>query len=156
MKNTFFKALLTAGAIIVAWNCSDESTTGPKAPEYAVTSDAWLLSTDTDYIIYPDGRVTNPEGDIVATIKFTAGTSVGTISDLAGNQIYAGVDVASLPTLEKNTTVYTLTGVGVAWHLQDKTGDYLIYPVSDGRRKHSNQNYKGCLQSICLHKSSFD
>ena len=65
MKHAFLKALLAAGAIMIAWNCSDESTTGPKDPEYAVTSSAWLLSTDQDYIIYLDGRVTNPEGDII-------------------------------------------------------------------------------------------
>ena len=83
MKHAFLKALLAAGAIMIAWNCSDESTTGPKAPEYAVTSSAWLLSTDQDYIIYLDGRVTNPEGDIIATIKFIEGSSVGAITDLA-------------------------------------------------------------------------
>ena len=132
MKNTFLKALLAAGAILIAWNCSDESTTGPKAPEYAVTSDAWLLSTNTDYIIYPDGRVTNSEGDVIGAIQFTPGTTLGTITDLEGNQLFVGVDVNTLPKLEKNTTIYTLVGVGVAWHLIDNTGDYLIYPVTDG------------------------
>lgn len=130
MKRTFLKALLAAGAIMIAWNCSDESTTGPKAPEYAVTSSAWLLSTDQDYIIYLDGRVTNPEGDIIATIKFIEGSSVGVITDLAGNVLYDGVDVAGLPLLEKNTTVYAITGP--AFHLVDETGDYLIYLAEDG------------------------
>ena len=130
MKHAFLKALLAAGAIMIAWNCSDESTTGPKAPEYAVTSSAWLLSTDQDYIIYLDGRVTNPEGDIVATIKFIEGSSVGVITDLAGNVLYDGVDVAGLPLLEKNTTVYAITCP--AFHLVDETGDYLIYLAEDG------------------------
>ena len=130
MKHAFLKALLAAGAIMIAWNCSDESTTGPKAPEYAVTSSAWLLSTDQDYIIYLDGRVTNPEGDIIATIKFIEGSSVGVITDLAGNVLYDGVDVAGLPLLEKNTTVYAITGP--AFHLVDETGDYLIYLAEDG------------------------
>jgi hypothetical protein len=130
MKHAFLKALLAAGAIMIAWNCSDESTTGPKAPEYAVTSSAWLLSTDQDYIIYLDGRVTNPEGDIIATIKFIDGSSVGVITDLAGNVLYDGVDVAGLPLLEKNTTVYAITGP--AFHLVDETGDYLIYLAEDG------------------------
>lgn len=130
MKHAFLKALLAAGAIMIAWNCSDESTTGPKAPEYAVTSSARLLSTDQDYIIYLDGRVTNPEGDIIATIKFIEGSSVGVITDLAGNVLYDGVDVAGLPLLEKNTTVYAITGP--AFHLVDETGDYLIYLAEDG------------------------
>lgn len=130
MKHAFLKALLAAGAIMIAWNCSDESTTSPKAPEYAVTSSAWLLSTDQDYIIYLDGRVTNPEGDIIATIKFIEGSSVGVITDLAGNVLYDGVDVAGLPLLEKNTTVYAITGP--AFHLVDETGDYLIYLAEDG------------------------
>ena len=130
MKNTFLKALLAAGAILFAWNCSDESTTAPKAPEYAVTSAAWLLSTDADYIIYPDGRVTNPEGDVVATINYIAGSTIGNIVDLQGVTLVEGVDVMSLPLLEKNTTVYAITGP--AFHLVDETGDYLIYPAAEG------------------------
>ena len=130
MKNTFLKALLAAGAIMIAWNCSDESTTGPKAPEYAVTSTAWLLSTDADYIIYPDGRVTNPEGDVVATINYIAGSTIGNIVDLQGVTLVEGVDVMGLPLLEKNTTVYAITGP--AFHLVDETGDYLIYPATEG------------------------
>jgi hypothetical protein len=130
MKNTFLKALLAAGAILIAWNCSDESTTAPKAPEYAVTSAAWLLSTDADYIIYPDGRVTNPEGDVIATINYIAGSTIGNIVDLQGVVLVEGVDVMNLPLLEKNTTVYAITGP--AFHLVDETGDYLIYPAAEG------------------------
>ena len=130
MKNTFLKALLAAGAILFAWNCSDESTTAPKAPEYAVTSAAWLLSTDADYIIYPDGRVTNPEGDVVATINYIAGSTIGNIVDLQGVTLVEGVDVMSLPLLEKNTTVYAITGP--VFHLVDETGDFLIYPAAEG------------------------
>ena len=130
MKNTLFKALLAAGAILVAWNCSDEPTTAPQAPEYAVTAPAWLLSVDSDYIIYLDGHVTNPEGDVIATINFIAGSSVGDITDLEGNVLFTGVDVGALPLLEKNTTIYAITAP--AFHLKDDTGDYLIYLAADG------------------------
>ncbi|MBR2306811.1 MAG: glycosyl hydrolase family 5, partial [Fibrobacter sp.] len=57
-------------------------------------------------------------------------SSVGVITDLAGNVLYDGVDVAGLPLLEKNTTVYAITGP--AFHLVDETGDYLIYLAEDG------------------------
>ena len=36
----------------------------------------------------------------------------------------------SLPLLEKNTTVYAITGP--AFHLVDETGDFLIYPAAEG------------------------
>lgn len=130
MKNLIFKSLMLAGALTLAWNCSDEPPSGPKQPEYLVTSEAWLLQTDADYIIYPDGRVTNAQGDLIGTISFLEGTSIGVISDLQGTPISGNVDVATLAKLEKNTTIYTI--VGPVWHLIDNTGDYLIYPAAEG------------------------
>lgn len=130
MKNLIFKSLMLAGALTLAWNCSDENPSGPKQPEYLVTSEAWLLQTDADYIIYPDGRVTNAQGDLIGTISFLEGTSIGVISDLQGTPISGNVDVATLAKLEKNTTIYTIAGP--VWHLIDNTGDYLIYPAAEG------------------------
>lgn len=130
MKNLIFKSLMLAGALTLAWNCSDEPPSGPKQPEYLVTSEAWLLQTDADYIIYPDGRVTNAQGDLIGTISFLEGTSIGVISDLQGTPISGNVDVATLAKLEKNTTIYTIAGP--VWHLIDNTGDYLIYPAAEG------------------------
>jgi len=121
---------MLAGALTLAWNCSDEPPSGPKQPEYLVTSEAWLLQTDADYIIYPDGRVTNAQGDLIGTISFLEGTSIGVISDLQGTPISGNVDVATLAKLEKNTTIYTIAGP--VWHLIDNTGDYLIYPAAEG------------------------
>ena len=129
MKNLFFKSLLLAGALTIAWNCSDDPTS-PKLPEYMVTSEAWLLQAGSDYLIYPDGRVTNAQGDLVGTFAFAEGSSLGVITDAEGNVICDGIDIASLTVLQKNTTVYTL--LGSAWHLLDETGDYLIYPAAEG------------------------
>ena len=130
MKKAFFKSLIVAGAILFAWNCSDEGPSAPKAPEYMVTSEAWLLQADADYVIYPDGRVTNAQGDIIASVIFNPNTpNLGTIFDLTGNEIVK-FDVTTLPKLEQNTTVYVITDA--VYHLQDKTGDYLIYPDLSG------------------------
>ena len=128
MKQYFLKALFVAGALLFAWNCSDESSTGPT--EYAVASEAWLFSTDQDYIIYPDGRVTNAQGDIIGSFKFIENTTVGVLSDSQGNVLYDAVDVGSLTVLQQNSTIYTI--LSEAWHLKDKTGDYIIYPPTDG------------------------
>lgn len=128
MKKLFFKSLLLAGALTIAWNCSDDPT-GPKAPEYMVTSEAWLLQMEDDYLIYPDGRVTNAEGDIVGSFVLIDNSSVGTLMNLQGEPI-AQADLASLTVLQQNVTVYTITSS--VFHLQDKTGDYLIYPAADG------------------------
>ena len=128
MKKTFFKALVIAGALVFAWNCSDEPT-GPKAPEYAVTSSpAWLLTTDTDYILYPDGKVTNPEGDIVGSIMFFENSSVGVLR--VGDVVLDGVDVSVLPMLDSNTQVYTITAS--VFHYQEDDTDYLIYLPPEG------------------------
>ena len=130
MKNKFIKSLLVAGAIVFAWNCSDDSSTAPKGPEYAVTSTAWLLNAGDDYVIYPDGRVTNASGDVIGAIVFAENSTVGSIIDLQGNTLIESVDVSSLPILEPNTTVYTITGA--VWHLQNESTDLLIYPSADG------------------------
>ena len=127
MKKLFFRSLLLAGALTVAWNCSDDPIS-PKAPEYVVTADAWLLQAGSDYIIYHDGSVTNAQGDPVGT--FTLVDGLGVVIDAEGAVICDNIDLAALTTLQKNTTVYTL--LGSAWHLQDATGDYLIYPAAEG------------------------
>ena len=128
MKNLFFKSLLLAGALTIAWNCSDDPTS-PKLPEYMVTSDAWLLQAGSDYLIYPDGRVTNAQGDLVGAFTYVDGT-LGVILDADGNVIVDQIDLAGLTVLAKNTTIYTISAP--VWHLVDETGDYLIYPAAEG------------------------
>lgn len=137
MKRTFLKALLAAGAILFTWNCSDESSTGPKAPDYIVTSEAWILSADQDYVIYPPangenfGIVTNAQGDQIGIFTFNSANSpIGTITDLTGQILYDAVDVGSLTVVQQNTPVYTITGP--VWLLNDDSGDYLVYPPADG------------------------
>jgi hypothetical protein len=137
MKRTFLKALLAAGAILFTWNCSDESSTGPKAPDYIVTSEAWILSADQDYVIYPPangenfGIVTNAQGDQIGIFTFNSANSpIGTITDLTGQILYDAVDVGSLTVVQQNTPVYAITGP--VWHLTDDSGDYLVYPPADG------------------------
>ena len=131
MKKNFLKSLLVAGALIFAWNCSDDPSS-PKGPEYVVTSNAWLLTTDTDYLIYPDGKVTDAQGDIIGSFTLPEGSTVGVLRDVNGNVILEAVDVAILPVLTQNTTVYTITGITFLYQ-DKKTGvDYLIYPSADG------------------------
>ena len=129
MRHIFFKALLVAAAIFATWNCSDEPS-GPSTPEYAVTGPAWLLTADTEYIIYPDGKVTNAAGDIVGSFSFFNNSSVGALKDSFGNVILEGVDVSALPQLEQNTPVYTITAP--VFHYQEDGTDYLIYLPAEG------------------------
>ena len=130
MKKNFFKSLLIAGALLFAWNCTEEPV-GPSTPEYAVTSPAWLFTLDTDYIIYPNGTVTNAEGDIVGSIDFYDGTLIGVLKNLAGEPIIDGsIDMTSLQVLQPNTQVYTI--VSTVWLFNDGNTEYLIYPAADG------------------------
>ena len=130
MRQIFFKALLLAVAISATWNCSDESSTGPSNPEYAVTGPAWLFSADVDYIIYPDGKVTDPEGNTIGSFSFFNNSSVGALKDSFGNVIIEGLDVSVLTQLEKNTPVYTITAP--VFHYQEGNADYLIYLPPEG------------------------
>lgn len=130
MKKNFFKSLLIAGALLFAWNCTEEPA-GPGTPEYIVTAPAWLFSFDTDYIIYLDGTVTDADGNIIGSIVFYEGSYVGVLRNLNGEVIIDGLDLNTLPTLSPNKQVYAI--VGSVWLFNDGTTEYLIYPTADGQ-----------------------
>ena len=130
MKKNFFKSLLIAGALLFAWNCTEEPA-GPGTPEYIVTAPAWLFSFDTDYVIYRDGTVTDAKGDLIGSIVFYDGSYVGVLRNLNGEVIIDGLDLNTLPTLSPNKQVYAI--VGSVWLFNDGTTEYLIYPSADGQ-----------------------
>ena len=69
-----------------------------------LTSAAWLLNVDTEWLIYPDGRVTDFTGNNVASYVN------GVIINLAGETVMQGVDLTVLPICQPNATVDPHTG----------------------------------------------
>ena len=75
-----------------------------------VTSDAWVLSADQVYVIYPNGVVTDAAGNQIATIVFNtdpetgAQTSVGNIVGLDGTPIFSDVDTSNLKSFQANSS----------------------------------------------------
>ncbi len=69
MKFPFFKSLLVAGALLLAWNCSDNTTMSPTNDLLALSEEARMLSTPDGYLyITEDGRVINGQGVEVAQV----------------------------------------------------------------------------------------
>ena len=69
MKFPFFKSLLVAGALLLAWNCSDNTTMSPINGLPALSEEARVLSTPDGYLyITEDGRVINGQGVEVAQV----------------------------------------------------------------------------------------
>ena len=74
-----------------------------------VTSDAWVLSADQTYVIYPNGVVTDATGLQIATIVINTdpetGTSVGDIVSLDGTPIFTDVEISNLKVFNANSSV---------------------------------------------------
>ena len=69
MKFPFFKSLLVAGALLLAWNCSDNTTMSPINGLPALSEEARVLSTPDGYLyITEDGRVLDGNGVEVAQV----------------------------------------------------------------------------------------
>ena len=69
MKFPFFKSLLVAGALLLAWNCSDNTTMSPINGLPALSEEARVLSTPDGYLyITEDGRVLDGQGVEVAQV----------------------------------------------------------------------------------------
>ena len=127
MKKKILKALLAAGTLAIAWNCSDDPAS-PKAPEYAVTSSpAWLFQGDTDYILYPNGKATNAQGDVIGTFLLFENSTVGVLKDTVNNVVLQGIDLMMLTQLDSNTQVYAITGEAKLY--KGKDVEYIIYPL---------------------------
>ena len=69
-----------------------------------LTSAAWLLNVDTEWLIYPDGRVTDFTGNNVGSY------ADGVIHNFAGEPVMQGVDLTVLPICQPNATVDPHTG----------------------------------------------
>ena len=102
------------GGLIVAIDGSiiaeqvDFSSLDVIEPTY-ITSPAWILSADRNYVIYPGtGYVTDGSGTVIGTMIFDtdpvtgAMLTTGTIYDLAGNPLFEDVDVNELTIHEPN------------------------------------------------------
>lgn len=73
-----------------------------------IVDNAWVLSADQNYVIYPNGTVTDAAGNPVGTIVFQtdpatgANTSTGNIIAADGTALFENVDVASLKVYTAN------------------------------------------------------
>ena len=100
MKKKVLNVVVAMGVAAVFSACGDDpagpapgptsSTSNDPCANVTVLSDAWLFNADKAYLIYPDGRVTDAAGNVVA--QFVDGNVVG----VDGGQIATGVDVGAL------------------------------------------------------------
>lgn len=72
MKHPLLKTFILAGAVFLAWNCSDSSTVSgigdyPEYADFIVTGNCHWLPGDVDYLIYEDGTVTDAQGNPVGS-----------------------------------------------------------------------------------------
>ena len=69
MKFPFFKSLLVAGALLLAWNCTDNTTVNPANGLPALAEEARMLATPDGYLyITEDGLVKDGHGTVVAQL----------------------------------------------------------------------------------------
>ena len=109
MKIPFFKPLLVAGALMIAWNCSDEAAiTVPTTPQgaeqfAAVTTPSWIFNGDQTYIITPTEAgffVADKAGNPVGTYD----PALGIVYDGALTPIATIPDLSQLPVLARLRT----------------------------------------------------
>lgn len=72
MKHPLLKSFFLAGAVFLAWNCSDSGTVSgigdyPEYADFTVTGNCRWLPGDVDYLIYEDGTVTDAQGNLVGS-----------------------------------------------------------------------------------------
>ena len=117
MKHMFIKSMAIAATLMLAWNCSDDSSTSSPStennvPELTVTANTWLIfSGETGYLIQQPNEVgvqvvtdtrSNPVGIYDATTK--------NISDVEGNVILMDVDLSTLLVVTPQRTIIGLDG----------------------------------------------
>lgn len=126
MKSPFFKSLLVAGALVCAWNCTDDNITVPTpsgSEQFAaVTTASWILSGDQNYVITP-----TEAGFVVST---ASGTPVGTydpatgiVTDAAGTPIATVPDLSQLPVITPDQTIINPDGT-----ITDLSGNPISQP----------------------------
>lgn len=87
MKFPFFKALLISGAMLAAWNCSDNAV--PSLPNgIAIEETVKELNTGNETLyIADDNTVKNDKGEVVGSYDPTTGT----VTDTSGNTVVENV-----------------------------------------------------------------
>ena len=127
MKSPFFKCLALAGALIFAWNCSEEasseaSTQEPQQPGEVVFVESWLIEGDVSYVIIPQA-----DAYVVTDI---AGTQVGlfdpannAIIDMNGELIMGNIVLNDLPIMTPERTIKYPNGM-----VKDFNGNVLVEP----------------------------
>ena len=63
-----------------------------------VTAPAWILAAEQNYVIYPDGNVTDANGNPVGMIFLKENTMVGDIVNFEGVTLFSDVDLDELKT----------------------------------------------------------
>ena len=103
MKFPYFKCMLVAGAMFLAWNCSDESPLPLSAEQTTVSEEVKVLKTEKGtFYITEDNQVKNKKGEIIG--KLHKDGSITSIDD--GEVIYEGVDKDDL---DDETLEYTVS-----------------------------------------------
>ena len=129
MKIPFFKPLLVAGALVIAWNCSDEAAiTVPTTPQgadqfAAVTTPSWIFNGDQTYIITPTEAgffVADKAGNPVGTYD----PALGIVYDGALTPIATIPDLSQLPVLTPDQTIINPDGT-----ITDLAGNPIVQPV---------------------------
>ena len=132
MKFPFFKTLVLASALVVAWNCSDETTTAAdqmfnqnaNQPMQPATN-SWIFYGDQPYIIIP-----GPEKFIVTTVDGTPigeyQSATGSIVDALGTPLVTGLDLSQLAIVTTEGTMIYPDG-----SVYDMAGNLISSPASN-------------------------
>lgn len=108
--------MAVAATLMLAWNCSDESSTPAQAtndvPAFTVTAEVWWITTDqTSYLV----QQPNETGIQVVTDAWNKPVGIynsanGTITDFNNNVIMTDVDLSTLLRITPERTVIGLDG----------------------------------------------
>ena len=114
MKHMFFKSVMVAAAILLAWNCTDDtsSPSNNQALEFSVTENVWWIYTGTaNYLIHPVNEngvylVTDSWGAVVGSY----GINEKNIYDISFNILVSNVDLNELAQITPNRTIVGTDG----------------------------------------------
>lgn len=117
MKHPFFKSILILGAALALVNCTEESpvATTPNGGDpiatqpngnnggLTVLDDCWYMDAGTPMLIYPNGIVTNANGEVIGTFVGTP-DNVTIVGGDGVTPIVSGVNLSTLTVLSPNST----------------------------------------------------
>ena len=135
MKFPFFRSLAIAGALVVAWNCSDDTVAdveqqleqafvdqGTADPTEMPTR--WVIHGDVTYVIYPNNgvfAVVNAEGTPVGTYDVATGTIVTPTNEV----VATGIDLTHYSQIMPDGSVHNPDG-----SVFDKDGNMISGPTN--------------------------